>query len=184
MLHFDEVGEEILYTKDPVTKVDKADIDFLKTRAITNRRRRIRLCAHPDVGDSLHEMLIVHHAGNYVPPHKHPGKSESFHMVEGVLKIVLFRDDGAISEIITLDASGSEGFFYYRLSVSLYHTVIPISEVVVFHETTNGPFHREDMLIPEWAPVDSEDETVIKEYMIRLNKNIDGWNAAKRQQQL
>ena len=181
VLHFDEVNEEILYSKDPVTKVDKGDIDFLKGRSIANKRRRIRLCVHPGVDDSLHEMLIVHHAGNYVPPHRHPGKSESFHMIEGALKIVLFDADGAIFDIIDLDASGAAGFFYYRLSESLYHTVIPVSDVVVFHETTNGPFRREDMLIPEWAPEDGDEETVIQEYMTRLNKEIDGWYAVRRQ---
>ena len=180
VLHFEEVNEEILYTKDPVTKVEKADIDFLKVRATKNRRRRIRLCAHPNVSDSLHEMLIVHHAGNYVPPHRHPGKSESFHMIEGALKIVLFYPDGLISDIISLNASGMKDFFYYRLSESLFHTVIPVSEVVVFHETTNGPFRREEMLIPEWAPDDGEDETMIKKYMVRLTKKIDGWDVVRR----
>ena len=176
MLHFTEVDEEILYTKDVITKVDQADIDYLKTRASTNRRKRIRLCTHPNVEDALHEMLIVHHKGNYVPPHKHLGKSESFHVIEGKLKIVLFGDEGKIHDVIRLASSASKGsFFYYRLSESLYHTVIPISDVVVFHETTNGPFRREDMVIPEWAPDDSAGDGVTRAYMEGLNEQIGGW---------
>jgi hypothetical protein len=37
------------------------------------------------------------------------------------------------------------------LSDGLYHTVIPVSEYVIFHEVTNGPFHKNDVNIPEWA---------------------------------
>jgi len=171
VLNFVEIDEEILYSKDAVTTIDMADIAVLKKRASINKRKRIRLCAHPDVQDALHEMLIVHHKGNYVPPHKHIGKSESFHIIEGSLKIVLFSDQGAISDIIHLDASVSKGsFFYYRLSESLYHTVIPISGVVVFHETTNGPFHRKDMIIPECAPDDNADDETKKAYMAGLSE--------------
>ncbi len=177
MIRFDEINEEILYTRDSVTRIDLADVEYLKALSRNTRRKRIRLCAHPDVSDALHEMLIVHHAGNYVPPHKHPGKSESFHMIEGILNIVLFEDDGSIRDVFRMDASGKEGFFYYRLSEPLYHTVIAVSDVVVFHETTNGPFRREDMVIPRWAPGDSADEEVIRAYMSQLHSSLEGRKA-------
>ena len=172
MIHFSEVDEEVLYTTESVTTLNKADIDYLKSRSSANKRKRIRLCAHPDVNDHLHEMLIVHQAGNYIPPHKHPGKSESFHMVEGLLKIVLFDDDGTIADIIKLDSKGKDGSFYYRLSKSMYHTVIPESDIVVFHEVTNGPFRREDLVIPKWAPDDTACNDSILCYMSDLAKRM------------
>ena len=176
VIDFLEINEEILYTKDSVTKVDRSDIDFLKVKANTNKRKRTRLCVHPGSQDSLHEMLIVHQKGNYIPPHKHPGKSESYHIIEGALQVVIFNDDGSILDILKLDSSITEKcFIYYRLSKSLYHTVIPLSGNVVFHETTNGPFYREDMIFPEWAPTEDESDNTIKVYMKKLIKLIDSY---------
>ena len=172
MIQFSEFNEEVLYTTESVTNVNRSDIDFLKIKSNENKRKRVRLCTHLDVNDGLHEMIIVHHKGNYVPPHKHLGKSESFHMIEGVLKIILFEDDGSILRIIILDAEGMDGFFYYRLSKSLYHTVIPVTDIVVFHETTNGPFRREDMIIPKWAPEETESIDIIRRYLAELAQHV------------
>jgi hypothetical protein len=36
--------------------------------------------------------------------------------------------------------------------VPAFHTVLPLDDVVVFHETTNGPFEKSDALLAEWAP--------------------------------
>jgi len=38
---------------------------------------------HPDAGDALHEMLIVHARGTTSAPRQRLGKSESLHMIEG-----------------------------------------------------------------------------------------------------
>lgn len=154
-----EVSEEVFYADGPITKVTAGDIATLKARAAGNRRRRSRLCAHPGTDDGLHEMLIVHSRGAYVPPHRHRGKSESFHMIEGELDVVIFTEDGGIREVISMAAPGEKNSgrpFYYRLSDSYFHTVIPVSEVVVFHETTNGPFRREDTDFAAWAPAESD----------------------------
>jgi cupin fold WbuC family metalloprotein len=149
---FTKVNDEVYVSTDQVTEVSSADIAFLKKKAMENPRRRVRLCTHTSSDDLLHEMLIVHARGNYVPPHRHKGKSESFHIIEGRLKIVLFDDEGTIDKIIEIAASDPEAIFFYRLSAPIYHTVIPMTDYVIFHETTNGPFRREDMEFAPWAP--------------------------------
>ena len=177
MIEFSESDEEILYTNSGITKVDDKDIDFLKDKASGNKRKRIRLCAHLDINDSLHEMLIVQCMGNYIPPHKHPGKSESFHIIEGALEVVLFFDDGRIREVISMGQPHNNKSFYYRLSKSMFHTVLPTSEIVVFHETTNGPFRREDLVLAKWAPHEDDPYELRRQYMkdlkIMIEKNVE-----------
>ena len=167
-----EVGEEVFYADGPITRVGRSDIAALKARAATNRRRRARVCTHPDTADGLHEMLIVHSRGAYVPPHRHVGKSESFHMIEGELDVVIFENDGAVKEIISLAAPSANRAddkpFYYRLSESYFHTVVPRSDVVVFHETTNGPFRREDTDFAAWAPAENDAPEEQSAYIARL----------------
>jgi hypothetical protein len=51
-------------------------------------------------------------------------------------------------------ASGRK--FYYRSDAQAYHTLIIRSDVLVFHETTQGPFRREDTVFATWAPEDGD----------------------------
>lgn len=162
-----EFNEEVLFTLDTITEVNINDIELLKTKAVENTRRRIRLCAHLSVEDTLHEMLIVHTKGTYVRPHKHLNKTESFHIIEGGLKVVVFDDDGEVTKIITMSDYSSGSTFYYRLSESLYHTVIPTTDYVVFHETTHGPFNRQDTLFAPWSP-DEYDQQAAMIYLQKL----------------
>jgi cupin fold WbuC family metalloprotein len=155
MMKYSMFNEEVLYTKEPITRVSGSDITILKAMAAKNPRKRIRLCAHTGVDDPLHEMIIVHTAGTYVRPHKHPNKSESFHIIEGGLKIIFFDNSGEIKDVVRMGLAEND-IMYYRLSESLFHTVIPTSEVVVFHETTNGPFRREDTVVAPWSPAEND----------------------------
>ena len=161
-------NEEVLYTQDAVTKVDKDDIDSLKSRALRNERERARLCTHLSVDDAVHEMLIVHTRGTYVPPHKHLNKSESFHIIEGRLDIVIFDDSGNVLEVIEMAGYPSGDPFFWRINESFFHTVVPRSEVVVFHETTSGPFRRKDTVYASWAPGEAADDDAKHTYLSKL----------------
>jgi len=151
-------NREVLFADESTVTVDHQDIQQLKEYSDLNERKRIRLCAHRDIEDRIHEMLIIHTKNTYVRPHKHINKTESFHIIEGTTDIVIFSDDGAILDLIEMSDYSGEKVFYYRLSEPLFHTVIIKSEVVVFHETTSGPFRREDMVFAEWSPPESEVE--------------------------
>jgi len=170
MLEFVKINDEVLYTTEPVTQVNADDIARLKEMAKANPRRRVRLCGHLDAEDRLHEMLIVHSRGNYVPPHRHPGKSESFHIVEGALAVIVFTDGGEVTDVVRMGPPGSGDAFFYRLSEVRYHTVIPMSDMVVFHETTNGPFRREEMEFAPWAPGEDAPPERQKAFVLDLTR--------------
>lgn len=149
---FREESPEVLYTKGDVAVLTLEDAELLKSKASGNERKRMRVCTHASHLDPLHEMLICLGRGSYIQPHRHVGKSESFHMVEGLLSVVLFTHDGKVSQVITLGRYASGYPFYYRLSSSLFHTVVIHSETAVFHEVTNGPFKPGQTEYPSWAP--------------------------------
>jgi hypothetical protein len=52
--------------------------------------------------------------------------------------------------------------FFYRLSNACFHAVVPESEYVIFHETTNGPFDPGDTEYAKWAPPETEPEAARK----------------------
>jgi cupin fold WbuC family metalloprotein len=164
---FEIESEEVLYTDQKTTCVDRQFLETLITRAAATKRKRIRLCVHSNPDDNLHEMLIVHHRDTYVPPHAHKNKSESFHMIQGALDIVLFNEDGTPKIAIPL-STDADDYLYYRLSDATFHTVIPRSEWVIFHETTNGPFKREETLFAHYAPNNSADIDLQQAYLAKL----------------
>ena len=172
-MEFQIVNEEVFYTKELITKVTAGDISLLKQFASNNSRKRVRLCTHHNVNESTHEMMIIHAKGNYIPPHKHILKSESFHLVEGVLDVVLFDDLGKITEIIDMSINENEKVFYYRIPANCYHTLLISSEWLVYHETTSGPFDREQMEFAKWAPSENEEEIENqRRYLKKLSSEI------------
>ena len=96
-------SDEVYYCRGPIVRIGAEEIAFLKAAAGKISRRRARICTHPDIENQIHEMLIIHAWDSYVPPHKHPGKSESFHIVEGLLTVILF-DDAALNTTVRIGA--------------------------------------------------------------------------------
>ena len=147
-----ELNQEVLVADEELVRVSALEVSRLKAAAAMNQRRRMRILAHHDVGDPLHEMLIVHQRDVYVRPHKHIGKSESLHVIEGEADVVFFTEGGSVREVVPIGTATSGRTFYYRLAASWYHTLLVRSEFLVFHEVTNGPFKPEDTLFAPWAP--------------------------------
>ncbi len=162
-----EFNKEVLYTNEDLVKVSRADIAVLKQKVLANDRKRIRLCSHKDVNDPLHEMLIIHAKGAYVRPHKHLNKSESLHVIEGSVDVVLLDEQGQMTEVISMGEYSSGRKFYYRMATACYHTLIIRSDFLVFHEITKGPFQRSDTVFGPWAPQENNPEAC-RTYMKKL----------------
>jgi cupin fold WbuC family metalloprotein len=150
-----KINDEVFYSVDNIVTFTAEDIERLKTAAKENIRKRARICAHPDENNRLHEMLIVLGRDNYIRPHRHPGKSESFHVIEGTADVVLFDDSGTAIERFRLGDCQSGLKFYFRIDRALFHSVVVTSDAFVFHETTSGPFDRADTDFAIWSPAEA-----------------------------
>lgn len=141
---------------EDIVAVGKEELELLKRAAHQDPLRRARLCLHHDQSDKVHEMVIAFCRDSYVRPHRHINKSESFHVIEGRLAVVFFDDEGHVTRRLTMGASGNAEACLYRLSKNAWHAVVTLSEFAIIHETTSGPFLREETECPSWAP--SEDD--------------------------
>jgi len=156
-----EVSPEVLVADEPIVALSREEISDLKTRAMNSPRRRARICAHKANSDAVHEMLIAAGKGCYIRPHKHLAKSESFHVLEGELEVVIFDEAGQVTKTIALGGYDSGAGFFYRCDIPEFHTVLVRSEVAVFHETTRGPFNPDDNVLAPWSPDERDKEGVI-----------------------
>jgi cupin fold WbuC family metalloprotein len=124
----------------------------LKASAIESPLGRCRVCVHVDDAAMVQEMILAMRQDVLFRPHRHPKKTESFHMIEGALDIVVFDERGTPVRAIQLAADDGTRPFYYRLNEALYHAILPRTPLVVFHETTTGPFSKSDAEFADWAP--------------------------------
>ncbi len=168
-MKYREENEEVLYPAVQRVGLDRSETDLLVRLAGRNERKRIRLCAHRDPSDDLHEMFIVHAAGTYVRPHLHVGKAESIHVVAGEAEVVYFDEGGRITGGCRVGDWSSGDTFYLRIPPRVYHCLVIRSENLVFHEVTSGPFRREDTLYAPWSP-DPDDSSAVLEFTDRMEK--------------
>ena len=110
----------------------------------------VRLCLHQSPQDHFHSMLIVQHKASYHWPHRHIDKGETWHMVAGELGAFVFDDVGGIIDARRLSPAGQ---FLYRIGDGQFHTVVPLTDLVVYHESKPGPFRgSDDSIFAPWAP--------------------------------
>jgi cupin fold WbuC family metalloprotein len=162
-----KINSAVYYTASATDGLDDEAVRFLQGELPASPLRRTRVCTHSDPDDLLHEMMIVLDRSGYVRPHRHPGKAESLHVLEGHAKLVLFDDDGSLRKIVSLRPYGEGGVWYYRIADPVFHTLLIESESFTFHETTTGPFSADSSEFASWAPA-PEDLTAADAYVKTL----------------
>jgi cupin fold WbuC family metalloprotein len=173
-MNLHKASEEVYVALDPIVRLGSEEVAFLKDVATRSPRRRARICAHKTNDDALHEMLIAIAGDSYIRPHKHFGKSESFHIVEGLVDVAVLDEGGKLVDVIELGAPGSGRRFYYRLGESAFHTLVIRSEFLVMHEVTNGPFDPKQSAAAGFAP-DENDKPAARAYMRRIADQVSAF---------
>jgi cupin fold WbuC family metalloprotein len=162
---------EVFVAEGPIAAIGQADIDILRFAVKSSPKKRARINAHCNDEDTLHEMIIAIDAKSYIHPHRHPGKSEAFHIVEGEVDIVVFAENGDIDRVVELGAPGSGRAFYYRMSDAFFHTLIIRSDVLIVHEITNGPFRLGQTEFADFAPKDTDTDKA-ESYMADVARRV------------
>ena len=85
--------------------------------------------------------------------------------------VVFFNDHGNINKVIKMGGYPSGKPFFLRMEEPIFHTLIIRSDLVVFHETTNGPFDRSKTIFAEWAP-NENDLNAIPPFIEDLNSQV------------
>lgn len=167
----DKTGKTIAYfcRRKPV-KVDRYLVEELKQRSVDLGNKNVRLCLHEDSSATFHNMIILEREGNYYRAHKHLTKGEVFHIIEGRMAVFAFNDQGMILDRVILS---SEGNFIYQVGINMYHAVMPLSDLVIYHEAKPGPFLGDkDSVYPSWAPV-GDNARQVRHYQEKLRLSLD-----------
>ena len=152
----------VYISADPFPNIGENDIEFLKNITPESPRGRARICTHKTNDDRMHEMFIGFTGDNYVRPSRHIGKDESLHLLDGAGDYYFFDHKGNITDTVPLGPYSSEHQFYCRIPALQEHALVISSDKVVFHESTPGPFRREDTEFSSWSPPDEDTAAVQK----------------------
>ncbi len=156
------IGPDVYVTEETFPSVHRSDIEFLNSAVPKSSRGRVRLCAHKVNEDRMHEMFIAFTGDNYVRPSRHIGKDESLHVLEGSGDYFFFDEQGRVIDTVSLGTYDSGYQFYCRIPTPADHALVIRSGQIAIHETTVGPFRREDTVFAAWSPEDGDHDRVQK----------------------
>ena len=154
-------SKSFFFTKESKTfngKYVKFLINFFK-----KTKKDVRICLHTSKKSNHHDMIILQKKNNFYPPHKHLRKGETYHIIKGSMVCILFNDVGKIIKICKLKKNE-----IFRTPLNVYHTMSPVSQYVIYHESKSGPFLKKgDSIFPIWIKNTSK-----KKILIEKIKNI------------
>ena len=133
------------YSKKEGLVFDKKFLIFLEKFYI-KEKKDIRICLHTSSNDNHHDMIILQQKKNFYFPHKHLKKGETYHIIKGKMACVLFDNLGKIKLKCVLNKND-----IFRTPINVFHTMLPISKYVIYHESKVGPFlKKNDSIFPKW----------------------------------
>lgn len=165
------VESEALLNRDSIVAVGPSTVEDLVRRAESAPKRRFRLCLHRSPSDRVNEMVTVLCKDTYVRPHRHPeGKTESYHVLQGQLTVLLFDDRGNVTQRVDLAEPGRGKPSLFRLAKPVWHMPVVRTEHLVMHEVFQGPFDKEsDVEYSSWSP-DELDEPAARGFLDAVSR--------------
>jgi len=104
-------------------------------------------------------LLNAIEPASYIRPHRHldPEKDEAFIILKGKLGIIIFSENGAVTQKVLL--SHQSGNLAADIQYGVFHTAVSLETGTVFYEAKAGPYlpltEAETAL---WAPIDGSEE--------------------------
>ena len=124
-------------------------LDETSAKAQENERLRINYNIHSDLEDPVNRLLNALEPGTVVPIHRHlhPYKNESFVVLRGELDVLLYDDEGQLTERITLNPK--KGNYGIDIPGEVWHSMEVKEKGTVIYEVKAGPYTpiaKEDLL--------------------------------------
>lgn len=120
-------------------------IEKLKFDALRSELKRARLLLHDSREEQIQQMLNVIHQSSQIEMHRHPHyKSESYHIVEGTMRVNYW--DAASGKFFVKDYSAERSEnkpLFGRHTNGIWHMPYSLTEWTVYLETYDGPFIKE-----------------------------------------
>ena len=150
-----------------IPEISPSEIDFHFGEASKTSRRTSPLILHKK-GHYCNKVFNFILMDSYMHPHLHPSseKIEKMYLVKGSFGLLIFDDDGKVSDTIILE---EEGKTFLEVPAFTWHTYVMFSEKTIIYETMEGKYNPDSWkLLASWAP--SENSSKANSYLLNLKK--------------
>lgn len=140
-------------------------LDDLIARAGETTRLRTNYNIHESLSDPVQRLFVAAGRHSYFRPHRHVGKSEFAIVLRGLFDVILFDDDGVVTERTAIGPD--TGILGLEIPADQCHTWIPMAEQSLFFEVKQGPYDPSTSLVfAPWSPEEGSDQ--VKEFQAKL----------------
>ena len=126
----------------------------LNAKAQASERKRSHGLLHTCDEDSVQRLCMVLEPESYVRPHQHLGddKWELLVLLKGSAFVLLFDDEGSVSEKIYLSSHEAEGSTAVEIPPNTWHSLVAIESNTLVLEVKPGPNESGKAQFAQWAP--------------------------------
>lgn len=140
--------------------VTNQHLQELSLEAMALPRQRKNLNIHPQLDDPVQRMFNAMEPDTYVLPHRHARDNgwELMMCLTGAFSILLFDDDGTVTDRYELDSEGSIRML--EIPAWSWHCLVSHQPGTVMFEVKPGPYSAlADKDFAKWAPAEGSADT-------------------------
>lgn len=131
-------------------------LDELVVLAQNSSRKRSHHNVHATLDANVQRLAIAMEPETYVRPHRHPQTWELYIPLRGALQLVIFDNDGRITECHRLGVDGAPVF---ELPANTWHAVLALEPRSIIFEVKEGPYIKPDNAdVAAWSPAEGTDD--------------------------
>ena len=163
-------GEVKMSNANSIPQLTPREIREYFIRADETARRRFPRILHKS-GDYLNKTFNFILSDSYMRPHLHPSqeKVERMYLIKGSFALVLFDDQGKISDTAVLQKDGCEQI---DVPAFTWHTYVMLTDKVLIYETMEGVYHPDTWKeMASWAPAEDTTDAIV--YLSYLKANVE-----------
>ena len=157
-------------------RLDRPAVAALAREAAAAARGRAHQLWHADHGDPVQRLAMALQPGTYVRPHRHaePPKWEAMVLLAGRVDVLLFDDDGRVTDRATL--AGEGGSQVVEIPAAAWHSLVAVEPDSALFEFKQGPFAPSSFA--GWAPDEGHSHAAAFERWLRGAQPGDCWGGA------
>ena len=142
--------------------ISPAKLEQLTRSATDSPRLRTHHNFHQDHDETVQRMCIALQPGTYVRPHQHcqPGKWELLGILSGRVLVLLFDEEGVVSQRLVLAADGDA--MVVEIPPVSTHSIVAFDGSATLMEVKEGPYMPATAAdFAAWAPAENDSERVV-----------------------
>jgi len=138
-----------------IKTISSEALDKLTENAASAERLRAHLNVHESLDARVQRLFIATEPDTYIRPHRHsePHKWELFTLLEGEMELLIFNDNGDITQRTRM---ARDGVRTVEIPPNTWHSYVCLRSGTLALEIKEGPYvpSRPDEL-PAWSPAEN-----------------------------